>query len=79
MAESSSLARALEDAQAGRLDAALTAVRLHLRRSPQDGEAVGILGLLLVRSGEVEQATDLPPPPGGMAPHRVLDLATAPC
>jgi len=56
MAKSSSLARALEDAQAGRLDAALAAVRLHMRRYPQDGEAISMLGLLLVQSGEVEQA-----------------------
>jgi len=56
MAKSTSLARALEDAQAGRLEAALAAVRLHMRRYPQDGEAIAILGLLLVQSGEVEQA-----------------------
>ena len=48
--------RAISDAQAGRMNAALTTLRALARSRPNDIEVLGILGLVLTQAGEVEQA-----------------------
>ncbi|MFZ9688274.1 MAG: hypothetical protein ACO3DS_00385, partial [Phycisphaerales bacterium] len=53
---SDALQRALEDARSGRLPTALAAVRLLVQRKPGDAEALQVLGLLLVQSGQHAQA-----------------------
>jgi predicted O-linked N-acetylglucosamine transferase (SPINDLY family) len=48
--------RAMHDADHGRLNEALAMVRMRQRMKPKDPEATELLGLLLFRAGEVEQA-----------------------
>ena len=48
--------RAMHDADHGRLNEALAMVRMRQRMRPKDPEATELLGLLLFRAGEVEQA-----------------------
>jgi len=50
------LTKAMQDAQSGRLDQALAAVRLRLRLQPKDLETIQILALLLIRSGRRDEA-----------------------
>ena len=53
---SDALQRALEDARSGRLPTALATVRLLVQHKPGDAEALQVLGLLLVQSGQHAQA-----------------------
>ena len=48
--------RILQDAESGRMAEALAAARLQVRMKPRDPESVEMLGLLLMRAGDVEQA-----------------------
>ncbi|MBM4006872.1 MAG: tetratricopeptide repeat protein [Planctomycetes bacterium] len=48
--------RAMHDADHGRLNEALAMVRMRQRMKPRDPEATELLGLLLFRAGEVDQA-----------------------
>jgi len=48
--------RAMHDADHGRLNEALARVRMRQRMKPRDPEATELLGLLLFRAGEVDQA-----------------------
>jgi len=48
--------RAMHDADHGRLNEALAAVRMRQRMKPKDPEATELLGLLLFRAGEIDQA-----------------------
>ena len=56
MAASEALQRAIQDAQAGRLEAALASVRMLAKRRPDDLEAIAVLGLLLMQAGQLDQA-----------------------
>ena len=56
MAHDATIQKALQDAREGRLDAALAAVRLLVKRQPKDADALQILGLLLTQAGEQAQA-----------------------
>ncbi len=51
-----SLQRALQDAQSGGIDAALTSVRALLRIQPKNADALQILGLFLTQIGQPQQA-----------------------
>jgi predicted O-linked N-acetylglucosamine transferase (SPINDLY family) len=46
----------MDDARAGRIDAALSSVRMLVRRRPDDQDAIALLGLLLTQSGQLDQA-----------------------
>ena len=50
------LGRAILQAQSGRVHEALNTVRALVRSRPNDIEVIGILGLLLTQTGEIEQA-----------------------
>ena len=52
MAHDATIQKALQDAREGRLDAALSAVRLLVKRQPKDPDALQVLGLLLTQAGE---------------------------
>ena len=56
MAHDATIQKALQDAREGRLDAALSAVRLLVKRQPKDPDALQVLGLLLTQAGEPAQA-----------------------
>ncbi|MSR69047.1 MAG: tetratricopeptide repeat protein [Phycisphaerales bacterium] len=56
MASKTTLARALQDAEQGRMGAALATLRVAVNRDPKDYEAVQIFGMLLLWSGELTQA-----------------------
>lgn len=50
------LQRALQDAQAGKLDAAIASVRALLRLQPKNTDAMQMLGLFLTQCGQTQQA-----------------------
>ena len=50
------LERALQDAQSGRLDAAIVSLRTALRLQPRNTDAMQMLGLLLTQCGQLPQA-----------------------
>ncbi len=56
MASDSTLQRALDDAQEGRIGSALASMRLLVKRKPNDFDAAQVLGMLLLQAGEVAQA-----------------------
>ncbi|MBM4099449.1 MAG: tetratricopeptide repeat protein [Planctomycetes bacterium] len=56
MSSQQTLQRALQDAQSGRLDAAIAAVRTVVRVQPRNADALQMLGLLLAQSGQHGQA-----------------------
>ena len=56
MAADSTIQRAIHDARNGRLDAALASLRFLVRRQPGNLEALQALAMLLVQSGQAEQA-----------------------
>ena len=56
MSSETTLERAMKDADNGKLDAALSSVRLLIKRKPQDLDAVQIFGMLLMKAGEMAQA-----------------------
>ena len=69
MAASEALQRAIQDAQAGRLDAALASVRMLAKRRPDDLEAIAVLGLLLMQAGQLDQAIHHLSRAVALAPH----------
>lgn len=56
MAKENTIARAIEDAQRGRMEQALASLRLLLKVRPDDPDALAAIGLLLVQSGQLQQA-----------------------
>ena len=48
--------RTMAEVQAGRLAAALTSLRTHQRMRPRDPEVAQLLGMVMMRTGEVAQA-----------------------
>ena len=50
------LQRALQDAQSGRIDAAIASVRTLLRIQPKNADALQMLGLFLTQVGQPQQA-----------------------
>ena len=56
MASDETLQRAMDDARSGRIDKALSSIRLLVRRRPDDQDAIALLGLLLTQSGQLDQA-----------------------
>jgi predicted O-linked N-acetylglucosamine transferase (SPINDLY family) len=69
MAASEALQRAIQDAQAGRLEAALSSVRMLAKRRPDDLEAIAVLGLLLMQAGQLDQAIHHLSRAVALAPH----------
>ena len=56
MSSQQTLQRALQDAQSGRLDAAIAAVRTVVRVQPRNADALQMLGLFLSQAGQHAQA-----------------------
>ncbi|MFM1822172.1 MAG: hypothetical protein RI967_438 [Planctomycetota bacterium] len=56
MAADSTIQRAIQDAREGRLDAAIASLRFLVRRQPGNLDALQALAMLLVQSGQTEQA-----------------------
>jgi len=56
MQPTSPLQRALQDAQSGRIDAAIASVRTLLRIQPKNADALQMLGLFLTQVGQPQQA-----------------------
>ena len=54
--QDTTIRKAIEDAQAGRIDAGIASLRLLLRRQPQNAEAMQALGRLHTMKGELDQA-----------------------